>query len=162
MRILLPILVVSFCAWSDLESSRAQDRGEACTRIGCLSGLNIELKTTSNRWKPGSYRFDMKLDGHDVQCQGRLPLKSCDQHSIQCSESDAVTIAESGCALPPSAQGWGPIHIEGEYKKVDIKIMRDGTVIGHLSESPAYKTSRPNGPRCEPVCRQAELNVLVK
>jgi hypothetical protein len=39
--------------------------------------------------------------------------------------------------------------------QVDVIVRRDGRQVASGSFAPAYTTSQPNGPGCEPTCRQA-------
>ena len=60
-----------------------------------------------------------------------------------------------------------PIHWPGGVRRlclagsvvlatvVHVTIARDGTALTDRSFRPTYTTSQPNGPGCEPVCRQA-------
>lgn len=71
-------------------------------------------------------------------------------------------ITESGCALPPEAQGFGDINLGGSPASFSVKITRDGEVIGEGSSTPQYITSQPNGAGCEPVCKQATMPLPLK
>lgn len=130
----------------------------ACTEIGCVDGLTLRV-APDYRWPPGNYVFGLKIDGRAVTCQGKLPLNPCDMPSLTC-DGEGVTITESGCALPPEAQGFGDIQIESGPRQVAISITRDGQTLVEKTVTPAYRTGRPNGPRCAPECRQASVPLL--
>ncbi len=125
----------------------------ACTKMGCVDGLMLTV-TPEYRWQPGDYVFRLTLDGSTVTCRGRLPLNACDMPSLAC-DGEGVMITESGCALPPEAQGFGDIQISSGPQQVAVSITRDGQTLVNKTVTPIYRTARPNGPQCEPECRQA-------
>lgn len=133
----------------------------ACTMIGCINGLHIAL-TKATPWLPGAYTFAFELDGKPVECKGALPLQSCDAGpSLSCTPDALVQIGESGCALPPAQQGFSDITIEGEPKQVTLKVLQDDKALISADVTPDYKTTQPNGPGCEPTCRNAASAVEV-
>jgi hypothetical protein len=71
-------------------------------------------------------------------------------------------ITESGCALPPDAQGFGMIVVGAGPASVALTISRGGETIAQGSWTPDYQISRPNGPLCEPVCRQATVALQLR
>jgi hypothetical protein len=130
-----------------------------CTEIGCMNGLTIDVPL-DYRWQSGAYVFDFDLDGKAVRCTGNLPLKSCDQRSLTCN-AEGVMIMESGCALP-NGHGFGMITIDSSPASASLKITHNGQTIAQSSWKPAYKITQPNGPRCEPTCRQANVSLTFK
>ena len=130
-----------------------------CTEIGCMNGLTIEIPF-DYQWQRGAYVFDFDLDGKAVHCTGSLPLKSCDQRSLTCN-AEGVMIMESGCALP-NGHGFGMITIDSSPASASVRITRNGQTIAQSSWKPAYKITQPNGPACEPTCRQATVSITLK
>jgi hypothetical protein len=130
-----------------------------CTEIGCMDGLTIDTPL-DYRWQAGLYVFDFALDGKAVRCTGSLPLKSCDQRSIACNAA-GVMIMESGCALP-NGHGFGMITIDSSPASASLKITHNGQMIAQGNWTPAYKVTHPNGPGCEPICRQAMVSLSFK
>jgi hypothetical protein len=133
----------------------------ACTEIGCVDGLHVEL-TPGSRWPAGRYRIDVEADGAAQSCEAVLPLKACDAGpSAQCSGAALATIGESGCALPPADHGLSDINFSGAPKRVHVRITRDGAAIADKDISPTYKRLQPNGPGCEPVCSSASEGIAL-
>lgn len=130
----------------------------ACTEMGCVDGLALTV-APDYRWQPGAYVFRLTLDGRAVTCRGSLPLNACDMPSLTC-DGEGVMITESGCALPPEAQGFGDIQISSGPRQVAISITRDGQTLVEKTVTPTYRTARPNGSQCEPECRQASVPLL--
>ncbi len=131
---------------------------EMCTQMACESGLFLDFPT-GQAWKSGSYQFNFNLDGKKVRCNGKLPLKSCEESSMEC-DSVNVSITESGCALPSKVHGWGRISIIGAPKVVDVTIKLNKKIIASYRGSPQYQEARPNGKNCTSVCSSA--NIMMK
>lgn len=132
---------------------------KACTQMGCTNGLQLSVNPDYD-WKNGIYAFEFYLDGKNVKCTGALPLKPCEKGpSLSCNK-DGVMITESGCALPPSAQGFGDIQIEGQPRRVLVRITRNGKPVVTRTVVPKYQTFTPNGPGCGPVCTSASHDLF--
>ena len=154
MRAIIPVFVFAF---SFAQASLAQEM--ACTEMGCSDGLILRVQP-DRTWLPGNYEFTFKLDGREVLCTGALPLKSCEAGpSVQC-DGEGVQIMESGCAMPPETHGFGDITFGGAPAEVNIRVAHEGKVLVERSISPAYETSQPNGPNCEPTCRSASEDLF--
>lgn len=139
----------------------AEPPGRACTEIGCMDGLRVEL-TPGARWPAGRYGIEIEADGAKQSCEAVLPLKPCDAGpSVQCSGADLATIGESGCALPPAEHGLSEISFSGAPKQVHVRITRDGATVADQDITPTYRRVQPNGPGCEPICNQASAGIAL-
>ncbi len=161
----LVVLGALSCAGDRATPSRAsapspQDR--PCTKIGCQNGLQIEL-VRPTPWPPGSYRLTLGIDGKRVSCEGSLPLPACDAGpGFQC-EDDSLTLGESGCALPPEQHGIASLNSTAtEGSDVSLTIEHDGALNATAKLRPAFQDVQPNGPGCEPVCRNAGLRLNLR
>lgn len=159
MDIRIAAAVMTILAMGAGPASAAQE-ARICTQIGCSNGLTVSLDQ-GYRWKPGSYVFDITLDGRAVHCAGILPLNPCGQPSLRCNAKN-VTIGESGCALPKESHGFSDIRFDGAPKSVAVKITSGGSMIASQTFTPSYATSQPNGPGCEPVCHSANERLILK
>lgn len=139
------LALMAFPAWAQ----------QACTQIGCTDGLVVSMPM-DHRWTAGEYIFDFSVDGRQVRCVGALPLKPCGQNSVLC-DGEGMTIVESGCALPEESHGFGDIVLDTSPEQVILVISRNGKAIAHGDWKPEYLASRPNGPGCDPICRQATV-----
>lgn len=139
-------------------SSRPLDVPKACTKIGCRSSLEIEV--TGARATKGKYSFEIEADGKKAQCELSLPLQPCDKGlSAKCKGDVKVEMGEIGCALPPAEQGFGPISLPDSPTTARVVIKKDGKPFADKRFTPSYKTSQPNGPGCEPTCKQAREEI---
>lgn len=125
-----------------------------CTLIWCADGFSLRTEP-SEAWPPGAYRFVIEADGETVTCTGSLPLPPCGTRAITCDRDDVVEIDESGCALPASQQAFSGLNFPGNPETVTIELQRDGSTLTRRTFTPAYQTTQPNGPGCEPICTQA-------
>lgn len=133
--------------------------GKACTMIGCLDGVRVEL-AHAGAWAPGTYTFAVDLDGAVVTCTGALPLPACDAGPAITCDGEGVQVMESGCALEPAAQSFPEIMIpRGDLRELGLTVTLGGAPLVTTRMKPAYVESRPNGPECEPLCRSAGLRV---
>ena len=154
-------LVVLFTVLSGtvLTSCSSAWTGMECTAAGCSDGLVVRV-TPAAPWPQGAYRFVIEADGVTTTCTGTLPLGGCATRAITC-DREGVSITESGCALPPSAHGFGDLTLPGTPESIRIQVQRDGETVGDQTFTPAYQTSQPNGPSCPPVCTNASVELAL-
>lgn len=152
----LPPELVAACP--DAEDFERSGKNE-CTQIGCLNGYSLNVSPAS-RWAPGTYRFELTLDGRAVVCQGSLPLQPCAERSFSC-DADGARLGESGCALDATQQGIASIMFDGYPLALSVRVLKDGAELTTVELTPAYKAGQPNGPGCEPVCCGASGELAV-
>lgn len=136
------------------------DSGRICTMIGCLDGLRVALERDAP-WPAGSYRFELRLDGDLVTCEGVLPLGPCGEAGVTCSDPE-VAVSTTGCARPPAEHGFPDVTFGAHLPAtVEITVERDGTPLASGRFTPTYRASQPNGPGCAPLCCQASEELAV-
>lgn len=131
-------------------SGSGSSGGRPCTEIGCNNGVHIEFSFR----EPGSYVFDLTLDGAKVTCNAVLPLPR--NSGDGCSRNDVV-LTRVGSELPLSQQSIGGITLTSSPSKITLRAERDGQLLGEATILPAYVTTPgPNGPGCPPKeCKSA-------
>ncbi|HTJ85379.1 MAG TPA: hypothetical protein VL400_26860 [Polyangiaceae bacterium] len=133
-----------------------------CTQMACVDGLNIDFEP-NGPMKKGKYTFTIEADGKKQECTGSLPLPACEKgRALTCKGEGDAMIMESGCALPPDQQGFGPIMLKTGPAAVKITVKKDGATIGTADLKPSYRTVQPNGPDCGPTCKQASEKIAIK
>jgi hypothetical protein len=126
-----------------------------------MNGLWIDLHSTSGAWQQGSYHVGITADGEDITCTATIPLpKETGGANTTCASS-SVRLGLSGSMLPVAAQSISDIVFSTYPAKVTIVITRDGKPFASTTLTPAYTTSQPNGPECEPTCRGAHATMTV-
>jgi hypothetical protein len=133
-----------------------ETQGKLCTLIGCVSGFQVNFQPGGGSWGPGRYQIEVTADGASGACEVTLPLAPCGGPSSTCIGQRSWLLGESGCALPSDQHAISGITFSmSAPAQVDVIVRRDGRQVASGSFAPAYTTSQPNGPGCEPTCRQA-------
>src|SRR5262245_13499373 len=116
-----------------------------CTLIGCTDELEIKLVPS---WS-GDYTIELVLDGKPAsfRCAGERPQQIAGGLVVTRCASDGATLLAA------------PVKID---VKVSVGVLGDGGPMTGPSDrtgsfTPMYVTSQPNGPTCEPTCRQAAV-----
>ena len=110
------------------------DRELICTQIGCGDAVSISFPD----WPDGAYTMEVTADGRAVR-------QSCTSSQRKTFEGEGVVGVSGGpCG----------ISIPGTPEVIRVRFSgAHGTVTRTIR--PGYEDYRPNGPRCEPVCRGA-------
>jgi hypothetical protein len=164
-RVVLALFMGMMASACHAESGNSATPLRACTQMGCESGLTVALPL-DYRWQPGNYIFQLQTEQETLRCEGALPFHGCEHSALRCS-SETIRIMESGCALPAEAHGFGDIQITGEPEKVRVTITRKHRsqgqkILADESFAPVYQTLQPNGPGCEPICRQGRVELSLE
>lgn len=147
----------------------------SCTEIGCGDQASLTLATADRKWPAGAYRFRYTLPDAVITCEvsvpEQLPARTsisarCSSGSMHlaphavCVESRTADAVTQSCS-PADGELIGSVSFDGTPSNVGIQVERHGVVILDKEERFAYASLRPNGPDCEPLCRQASVSVLV-
>lgn len=133
-----------------------------CTKMGCLSGLAIDIEPAAGGWTKGTYVIDVVADGKKSTCELKLPLPACDKGpATKCEGEAGVKVLERGCGQPASQQTFGPLRFVSAPAEIKVTVKKDGKQLTDSTVKPAYKTVQPNGPDCDPVCQQGKERVCV-
>jgi hypothetical protein len=131
--------------------------GRACTEIGCGPGISVRF----DRRPPCSYadyRVEVIADERTITCETKMPLL-CDA-TPSCSDP-SVTLEEIGCALAIGEQSLGGVSLANVPRALTVRVFEGETLLAEGAWTPEARTSRPNGPECEPECVQAPDVTLV-
>ena len=101
----------------------------ACTLIGCVSGLQVEITGAL----PAAYSLRVDVTG-----------SSTAPRTITCD-------AGTQCANPVMFEDFTPDSVVVE--------LRADTAVRRIEQRVTYQTSQPNGPGCPPTCRQAMIRI---
>jgi hypothetical protein len=123
-----------------------------CTLIGCADSLQVWFTGATD--KPGLYQIEVVADGVPASCQLALPHTCGTQPSCAGGPPNwRLSISACGPGQPQSIDGF--IFYKDAPASFHFVVRRDDVVVGGGSAQPIYTESRPNGPDCDPVCRQA-------
>lgn len=144
-----------------LQSGTACDDTHSCTLVGCVNGVSVTLGTGSGAWQEGEYAVELSLDDEQVSCAFAVPEDSPvtgSSTTLDCGPGiTALLMSRGSTANDFDVQ----LSSYSEPKTLTVSLSHDGAEI--LSSSPpvVYIESQPNGPDCEPVCRQARVELTV-
>ncbi len=129
----------------------------SCTLAGC-SGGSAQLIVLGPNWdelEPVVHQLDVTLDDTSFTV-------TCDIAQLQC---DAPVDVRGDLPLNVFVRGDGQIVIDvgdefGSGEELPegyaVTVTREGTVVTEDSGSFVYTETRPNGPDCQPVCRNTD------
>jgi len=165
-------LMIGVVLWSGAAAAPACDTPKACTEIGCVDGFTATVQRADGTFPSGTHRIEALVDGVTLKCTFTFPLATqngataqptcdagldvivvpaqicIDTHSGQSSGVSCSPIAGQFSEIVTLAGAPGQVHV---WQYVDDAAILDGAV------APQYAAVRPNGPDCEPVCRQAAV-----
>lgn len=121
-------------------TSAPEDAAVACTKMDCSDELTITMPAPRAVRGKAAVVYELVLDGKKVTCRTR----GCDSGAPV-----SLTGAEGG--KEPV------IAIAGAPASVRLRVRGKGAAAGEKTYAPVYKDVRPNGPGCDPVCRQAAV-----
>lgn len=153
--------------------------GKACTDIGCSDGLSLSFNTVDGHWPDGDYHLELDFAGDQHRCSFRLPdalpkergatgQAVCEANmsgyfsaKTMCMETRSKDSVSQSCT-PLDGQWTLDLHRDGTPKTVSVRVTRDEREVASVSRTIDYQENRPNGPDCEPLCRQARIDLLVE
>jgi len=117
------------CLWACASSP---PEGQACTLIGCEDGLNLKLD-------PMPASFTLRLSTGD----GQLQVLNCPSEGPQ----EAICFPDQ-VFVPRFTPDSLIVDIQWEDQELKGQVLQ-----------PEYSVQRPNGPGCEPACRQGQASL---
>ena len=146
-------------------------RSKACTLIGCHDQFSATVVASSAALPPGQHTVTVTTEAGALSCSFGLPLEMTaggGTVSPSCPLGLRVDVApDTVCTetVTDAARILRCDPIPGMLKEIitlsstpsSVRVQQSvaGTTILDRSVTPTYKNNRPNGPECEPLCRQA-------
>lgn len=126
-------------------ASGCENASQACTLLDCEEGIRIAF----SYGEPGTYVFEVTVDGETTTCSATLPLEGAPANL--CDRS-GVRLTVSGSELPSGQQSIGGLSLDTKTaEQLRVVAMRDGAPLAELDVVPEYEVRPgPNGPGCEP------------
>jgi hypothetical protein len=136
-------------------------QNKACTAIGCFDQATVSIHRAD--WMMLSLAVELDIDGRRVVCAapGLQQIGApCDSNvSLEAREladcHDTSTPGASSQTCTPNGRFEEVITIQGTPALVAVTLKSAGTVVGQRAFQLAYSSSRPNGPGCDPLCKQS-------
>jgi hypothetical protein len=167
------LLTAGICADACVES-------HACTEIGCSESAGFTLHPPGDQWADGVYAMDVTFDAAAYACTFDIP-DAIDSAigpgvpiPVACTPKldaslDAVVMCTTHSDGSSSSQVCTPIP--GRYylsvrtptlaESLSVTVTLGGEPYFEDSLKLSYVVSQPNGPSCEPTCRNASADFHV-
>lgn len=138
----------------------SEPQAKVCTRKTCSSVLDVELHPGAAGWTKGKYSIELTAGAKKATCDVELPLPACDKgKSAKCTGDIDVMVMEYGCDKPPAEHAISGLHFTGTPAEVNFVMKKNKQKFLEADLRPKYKTVKPNGEGCDPVCNIAEEKV---
>ena len=137
----------------------------------------LTVRTEDGEWEAGEYTLRIAFDGQEHTCSfvapddfpplGSVSTVDCTptlgvfiQQEATCTEHRDGNSHSQSCTPIPN-QYRLEVTTYGTPSRLEVAVDRDGTTLVDHEQALAYEVSRPNGPECDPICRQANVEVTV-
>lgn len=131
---------------------------KACTEIGCVDGVQVRFSQPIRQ--PGTYRFQIQMEGVASTCIATLPMPACDRVPAPCDSLDLL-LGLSGCALAADQHAIVSLDIRTSPRKLDVTVTRDDAAFASGNYDVTYRRVAPNGEECGPICNQAAVELAI-
>jgi hypothetical protein len=139
---------------------------KSCTTIGCTDRLSLILVRPDG--SEPHFEISLVVDGKSIACPAPAlggSSKCDDGVFVSLSEGQVCRQDETATAATLRCTGNGRfqevVEIQSPPTAVTVSLAQGGETKSLGTFSPTYQTMQPNGPGCEPVCRQAEITQVV-
>lgn len=149
-----------------------------CTEVGCADNVFVEATFSDAEWPIGAYRMELQFDDTLRVCSFGIPadLPAVDAvSSVSCEPRDPQLAVNIGPTIRcmEEREGGGvtqscerlpgrytmQISTAGTPGRMQLRLERDGELVSEHDKRLTYAVSRPNGPDCEPLCRQSSFEL---
>ena len=145
---------------------------KSCTLIGCVDNFTASVKRTDGSFPVGAHRIEITADGLTQMCTFAFAESSpgigwvtpaCPGFNVTVRNAETCTETHTGNSVsyrcdPIAGQFVETIELTGTPAQVHVWQYVDDAAILDAAAAPTYADTRPNGPECEPVCRQASAS----
>lgn len=142
----------------------AEPTPKACTEIGCESSLKIPIVWGKDTLTATKYTVELTVDGKKGKCEVLWPYKSCVEPRKPTCTGDVQFELATGCkqgGTTTKDMTLGPVVLRNTPSSASIKVWRDKVMLHQQDLSFTYEERRPNGPGCEPLCKQGSRMVCL-
>jgi len=146
--------------------------GDDCSEVGCVDQAVVVIVPQTGQWQDGSYTLDVTFDDVSYSCAFEAPSDAGTQgvwQALDCTPALEVYLApvvkcEEHQSGQSQSQTCGPVEdafylqatAPGTPATLSVTLTRgEDEVLLDESGNVAYQAAQPNGPECEPTCRQA-------
>lgn len=164
MRIagLVALLWVGACGLGPVGSG-----ARACGLVGCLDQFTATMQDANGALPAGAQTLTVTADGMTASCSFTLPL-AMGSGQVTCPGGLQVLVRQAETCVsssnsqtttltctPVAGMFSEIVTITGKPTTIHLTQTVNGATALDQTLTPAYTTSQPNGPGCDPVCEQA-------
>ena len=129
---------------------------DACTEVGCEDGVNVSVLPEDQFFEPGELTVTVTPAGASESTVCELTIASeCESGAVVCQDASDSTCPDGVFYADELLVRVGP------SEQIQVVAERDGVELANENLSPDLEEFRPNGAGCEPVCRQADVEVTL-
>jgi hypothetical protein len=141
----------SACVWN-----------QACTLAGCIDQASLSLRENDGSFAP--LVLEVGIDERIVHCHTEIVGAGvCDdakvslsaQERVDCVDTRSKDAVSQSCT--PNGTFEHALLIEGSPTRITLKVTRSDGTTEQREFKPEYELERPNGPDCDPVCKNAAV-----
>jgi hypothetical protein len=142
-----------------------------------MDGATLTFRTDDNEWPAGSYTLTLDYGAEHASCtfsvpddlpeNGSVGVVTCTQpwmaslnYEVMCVEHRNGDSVGQSCTPIPD-QYYLSVTLSGTPDSVTVLLERDDEPLLEETHALSYAESRPNGPECDPLCRQASVEIRV-
>jgi hypothetical protein len=150
---------------------------KTCSLVGCQDQFSANLQTADGSFPSGTHQVDVVADGLTLSCAFSFPLgtapgggtiaPSCPMGlnvgvwpATVCTSTTTGATASQTCD-PIPGHFVESITLTGAPTRVQLQQSVDGTSLLNVEMAPTYVVNRPNGPDCDPACRQSSASLTL-
>jgi hypothetical protein len=132
---------------------------KACTAIGCSNGATITIHNADFSTPP--LAVTLEIDGQTRACPAPARGQSANcgpdvaithRERADCKEMRTATAVSVSCT--PNGTFEQVVAIQGTPARVAVALRQDLNEVGQRTFDLSYETVYPNGPDCDPGCKQ--------
>jgi hypothetical protein len=148
-----------------------------CNEAGCQDGFTVVIDAPGGTWRDGMYTLAIDVSGQTYSCDFEVPNLAPPGagDDIACEPPADVWIMATAVSYPatraPDAASDACSTVPDRYTlsatfqqtptSVSLVLSHDGAQLLNTTRELAYRTVRPNGPGCEPVCRRTDVKLAL-
>ena len=147
---------------------------KTCATSACQDGFTAKVRRTDGSFPNGTHRIEVLVGAASSSCTFTFPLETSPSGgavlptcptglavSVGPAEICTETVTGTGVSYrcdPIPGQFVETISLSGTPGQIHVWQYVDDVPILDAAAAPSYEEARPNGPECEPVCRQASVS----
>jgi hypothetical protein len=119
----------------------------------------LEISPIPATPKAGTYSVTVTAGSQSATCEVIFPYPKCGTPATKCSGTLPMMALETGCELPKDKQTFPKLRLGAAPAEVQATVTRDKKKVADQKLTVAIEEFRPNGPKCQPVCKLGKVDM---